>query len=310
MSSHLRRFLHRRVAVGSILRIGVALLAGLALGCSEPPTTTAFEPPDPQFAKPDCSVDPSHPSCGNDGGGDDGGDGTALQLDLVDLLGVAAVYPDGKGVYPSTMLDDAGGLHPPCSTDPSLHREIELRHVQTGDENIIPQTQIDDILKYQSRCNAGTSGDDRVFLKAPDMLLLTENCEGGNDGKDSTTGDCPFFTYPSYEWKGNRIKPTGGFSEVARHIEVDLQTGNLLTWAFQDPKVTVTPDENGNLTWRFEASGIHLYGLGDLCVANVDFNGDGDFLDGVDADNDQDGFPEGCLNFALSADFTIEPEGS
>lgn len=288
MNAHRRPSTCSRVVPGFIPPAAFAVLTAMMVGCGGEGTTSAFQPPDPQFAKPSC---PGHPSCGDDGGDDGGGTGAALQFDLVDPAGIAGVYSDGQGPYPSTMLDDDGGVHPTCDV-----REIDLRDVVTPDETVITQDEINAILTNQSRCD-GASGDPRrAFLKAPGILTLTEDCDSD---PNTATADCPFDTYPSYEWKGNRIKPTGGFSNAARHFEEDTVTGDLLTWVFQDPKVTVAKDEVGTvIAWTFQATTIHLYGHPDweLCIGG--------------GDADKDGVPENCLNFALSADFTIEPEGS
>lgn len=287
MSSHPGRSRCSRVVRSFIPPAALAALTAMMLGCSDDGTTTAFQPPDPSFHH-----NPGH--SGGPGGGDGGGDtGPALQFDLMDPAGVAGVYSDGVDPYPSTMLDDDGGLHPTCDV-----RFFELLHVMTPDGSVITQAEIDAIIANQSKCDGATGGSDprRAFLKAPGILTLTENCDSGDA---DATNDCPFDTYPSYEWKGNRIKPTGGFRNTARHFEVDQNTGDQLTWVFQDPAVTVTKDEAGAVTtWRFQATTIHLYGhpSSELCVGG--------------GDEDKDGVPEGCLNFALSADFTLEPEGA
>lgn len=299
MSSHRGRSRCSRVVRSFIPPAALAALTAMMLGCSDDGTTTAFQPPDPSFHH-----NPGHG--GGPGGGDGGGDtGPALQFDLMDPAGVAGVYSDALGPYPSTMLDDAGGLHPTCDV-----RHFELKDVVSP--GVISQSEMDDIIANQSTCDGATGGSDprRAFLKAPGILTLTEDCDSD---PNTATADCPFDTYPSYEWKGNRIKATGMFSNAARHIEVDQVTSNLLTWLFQDPKVTiVTRDAAGAPTsWRFEATTIHLYGhpLSQLCVPASDFDGDGD-LDTDDADPDRNNpGPENCLPFALSADFTLEPEG-
>lgn len=274
--------------------IGALAMGALLAACGEGPTEAAFEPPVPQFAKPDCSADPNHPSCKDDGGGDDGGDGgAAFQFVLTDPpAGTAGVFSDAGGPYPSTMLDEGAGLHPTCDV-----RLFELKDVVSP--GVISQSEMDAIIANQSKCDGATGGSDprRAFLKAPGILTLTDDCD--SDPNTAIPG-CPFDTYPSYEWKGNRIKPTGWFSNAARHFEVDQAPGYQLTWVFQDPKVTIVArDAAGAPTsWRFEATTIHLYGhpSSELCVGGGDAN--------------QDGVPDGCLNFALSVDFTIEPEGS
>lgn len=54
--------------------LAVLCAALLALACGDTPGEIAG-PGDPLFAKKDCSIDPSHPACKDDGGGDDGSGG-------------------------------------------------------------------------------------------------------------------------------------------------------------------------------------------------------------------------------------------
>lgn len=60
--------------------VGSLTAAAFILGCQEMPTDAPVEDLAPSFAKPDCSVDPSHPSCKDGDGGDGGGGGAALTL--------------------------------------------------------------------------------------------------------------------------------------------------------------------------------------------------------------------------------------
>ncbi|KPK78985.1 MAG: hypothetical protein AMS25_14160 [Gemmatimonas sp. SM23_52] len=57
------------------------LLAFVVAACQEDAPTVPTVG-DPQFAKPDCEVDPSHPSCKDDGGGGGGGDANYIATDL------------------------------------------------------------------------------------------------------------------------------------------------------------------------------------------------------------------------------------
>lgn len=91
------------------LAVLLAVLGGLGLaGCGEQPTESSFQSAEPQAspveplnAKPDCSVNPSHPSCGGDDGdgGDDGG--TSDQVNLAMTLDDTqpAITSDGLGAY-------------------------------------------------------------------------------------------------------------------------------------------------------------------------------------------------------------------
>ena len=83
------------------------LVAALALwtACDQQPTATLADAPAPSFAKPAC---PGHPSCKDDGGGDDGGDGgsggeASLPIDLdavfADPGSSGSLTDDGRGAY-------------------------------------------------------------------------------------------------------------------------------------------------------------------------------------------------------------------
>lgn len=86
-----------------IAPVGLVALLGFAVGCAEAPTETAFQPPDPQFAKPNCSVDPSHPSCGgDDDGGDNDGGTTSLTGDVVITTPIDTIRMDSAGIYPKS----------------------------------------------------------------------------------------------------------------------------------------------------------------------------------------------------------------
>lgn len=61
--------------------LSTTVAALFAVSCGEGPTEAMKNAPAPQFAKPDCSVDPSHPSCKDDGG--DGGGGGKTTFNLV-----------------------------------------------------------------------------------------------------------------------------------------------------------------------------------------------------------------------------------
>lgn len=226
--------------------VPLAVLGALALGCTDTPTT--FQPPDPQFAKPDCSADPSHPSCKDDGGG------TTVSADLIDPTNDApGIYSDGNGPYTGANVDGAT-LEPQCA-DP---RSVSFEHV------VFPAEVADgeDLYNNQSRCNDDGPQGGWVFLKAPGML----ECD-----TDPSTDipDCDFDLCPAYEKKGNRLIARGGFGNAARYFEEDTVTGEHLTFVFQDP--SVVHNEDGSVTFR--ASVAHLYRASFLCVGDDD---DGD----------------------------------
>ena len=267
--------------------IRTAMLAGIPLvlllgagGCDQEPSSIAgVDSPPVRTAK---------------GGGKGGGGGTPLQIDLIDptAAGAAGVYSDGGGTYPDADVDDVGALRPLCG-DPG--RIVELRNV-TGDPRIGP------LLGPQSRCNDDGPQGGWVFLKAPGLLDLTSDCFGGPD--------CGFDTYPSYTWKGPNIKPTGWMSGAARYFEEDTDTGQQITWVFQDPSVDVEPDPEEGLgpptSWRFTATKAHLYGLDQLCSGGDDANRNGIPGDAIPGDV----VDAPCLTFDLEVDFTVTPDGS
>lgn len=95
MSSHRRPSTCSRVVPGFIPPAAFVVLTAMMVGCGGEGTTSAFQPPDPQFAKPSC---PGHPSCKDDGG-DDGG--TSDQVNLAITLDDTqpAITSDGGGAY-------------------------------------------------------------------------------------------------------------------------------------------------------------------------------------------------------------------
>lgn len=106
MSRFGRHTRNRDAGGGALATLALALLAGLAIGCSEGPTT-AFQPPDPSFHHNSDHGGGPPGGGGGDDGGDDGGSTTTIDVQIVTSVSGAGLYPSSTtAVYPGESNSD------------------------------------------------------------------------------------------------------------------------------------------------------------------------------------------------------------
>jgi uncharacterized membrane protein len=150
------------------------LLAGVAVACQDDgPTVPAV---DPQFAKPDCVVDDTHPSCKGDGGGDTGAY-TATPLgkpkvvtkarDLSDPLGddplvISGVSEQANGDPVATVWTVTADAVTPTQLEPRAGRPVSTAPGINDDGDIVVGFD-----------GSGMGGAGNIHIMEPEPLMWT-----------------------------------------------------------------------------------------------------------------------------------------
>ena len=149
--------------------IALIAAAALAVGCDQLPTRQSLaEAPGPAFAKPAC---PGHPSCKDDGGGDDGGEAGGGDVTAF-LTGGATIASSTDPQLMTSVTDDASTLS--MNSDQSDERTVDWGFTNTHGAGLSTNT---------CRTEGDESKSDVTFQELFDLLIAASDADGtGADG--------------------------------------------------------------------------------------------------------------------------------